>query len=122
MTVITSLVKMEEHAEILMETTPASALHHMLESSASYVCALTLIYIYVHSLFCIPLNVLYSLYNWPILTFGTSLNASHQLHFLETFLKATGYKEHVSGNGQFQTMCLLNTITTGAKSSTMSYH
>lgn len=39
MTVPTSLVRMEGHAEISMKTTPAGAPHHMLESSASYVCS-----------------------------------------------------------------------------------
>lgn len=39
MTVKNSLVRMEGNAEIWMETTPASAPHRMLESSASYVCA-----------------------------------------------------------------------------------
>lgn len=39
MTVKNSLVRMEGNAEIWMETTPASAPHRMLESSASYVRA-----------------------------------------------------------------------------------
>lgn len=41
MTALTSPVRMEGHVGILMETTPASAPHRMLESSASYVCSPT---------------------------------------------------------------------------------
>lgn len=66
MTVQSSLVTMEGHVGILMETTPATARLHMWESSASCVCSSATFLNYPHNHFCFILLFIILLFFNPV--------------------------------------------------------